>query len=475
MRKLKNIPKIRIIFWLVLLCLVIWLIIMDIVPSGKITYVDHFSGYSDFVTKLHPADRLLPIAKGEQKVIGDPVYFSLRTPRKFDQVNLTVKYKNEAENLPIVTIGVLVDKMLWRYLTQPLENRFLDELSKTWNVTKEGDVLLLQKEKHYESIDAFLENLPSRNKVALYNYDLKNYYYLPEYQPGAGQTLPASLRGEYQIYTYIKNEALNFDFSFLDLNQNKDADPVYVMLYDQHNKLLVKKELPDDGITTVTNQETALRNLVLSSPNLSEGVYKIEVKVNDDIITKTLKTTQSKLSFKNKIWLAEGVSNITLYTDSNSISAQTINPGSLQKIKINQDLLDVSKTYDRFTIINKEPSKNIKISLGDITITGNGVFSFNQAEMLNPAFKQVDENFSLGDTQYILAKYSLPATQTDGWQSRTVELDLSNAYREDDKNLFIISVPGLRHDDMISDYITLSEIKAEVSGQSLEEWIKSKL
>ncbi|MFH0840434.1 MAG: hypothetical protein V1865_00395 [bacterium] len=470
---IRQIPKIRLIFGLILLILLAWLVIMDIVPSGEITYKYSFSKYSDFITKLHPNDRLLPEASGEQKIIGDPVYFSLRTPRKFEKVRLSLKYKNEADNLPIISVGVLVDKMLWRYLMQPIENKFIDNLAKSWNVIKEDDLLLLQKDPKYSSIKDFLANLPERNRIALYNYDLKNYYYLADYQASVGGTLPASLRGEYQIYTYIKNESLSFTFNFVDLNQNKDTDPIYIMLYDQNNKLLLQKELPDDGVAEITNQKTAERSLLLSSPSLSEGVYKIEVKVNDDILTKTLSTNQSKIAFKNKLWIAEGANNLQLYTDSASVSAQTINPASLQTIKVGADSLELLETYERFSIINHEPVKEISVLKGDLMITGNGVFAFSLSNLVNPAFKQVDHNFVVGDIQYILADYELPIEQ-DGWQERTVELDLSNAYREDDKNLFIISIPGLSDKDILADYIIISEIKAKVSGRSLREFLQAR-
>lgn len=477
LRKIKDFfihaPKIRLVFWAILLILIIWLVVMDIVPSGQITYAYNFSKYSDFITKLHPNDRLLPIAQGEQKVIGDPVYFSLRTPRKFDRAKLTLRYKNEADNLPIISVGVLVDKMLWRYLMQPIENKFIDQLAKSWNVISNHGVLLLQKEPKYNSIDEFLSNLPDRNRIALYNYDLKNYYYVPSYQPSGGHTLSVPLRGEYQLYTYIQNEELNFNFEFVDLNRNKDADPIYVMLYDQHDKLLLRKELPDDGVAVITKQATAMRSLQISAPDMSPGVYKLEVKVNDDIITQSLSTNQSKLAFKNKIWLAEGANNTRLYTDSAMVSAQTINPGSLQTIKVGTDNLIISETYERFSLIDHEPIKEVTIPKGDVMITGSGVFSFALTDLINPAFKQVDHNFVVGDTQYILAKYELPLEQ-DGWQERTVELDLSNAYREDNKNLFLISIPGLKNNDVVADYITLSEIKAEVFGTSLKEFLRTK-
>jgi hypothetical protein len=183
------------------------------------------------------------------------------------------------------------------------------------------------------------------------------------------------------------------------------------------------------------------------------------------------------LVFKNKVWLAEGLSNIGLYTDSVEVSAQTSNPGSLQEIRVGQDLLKIPKTYERFTMIDHvlgNAIKTVNVPTGDIMIVGDGMFAFDSAAFFNPTFKQVDQNFIVGDTKYILANYSLPKKTDDGWQTKTIELDLTNAYREDNKNQFIISIPGLRSDDIEADYIAIKDIKADLLGRSLQTWLQAK-
>ena len=116
--------KFRIIFWLILAGIVSWLLYMAIVPSGQITYVSDFSSSNYFIKKLSPAERVEIPVNGVQNIIGDPVYFSLRTPRRFDSAILTIKYKNET-GLPIIETGVLVDKKIWRYDLEPKENKII--------------------------------------------------------------------------------------------------------------------------------------------------------------------------------------------------------------------------------------------------------------------------------------------------------------------------------------------------------------
>jgi len=206
-----------------------------------------------FISKLTPEERVGPIARDKetgsysQAVAGDPVYFSLRTPRRFDRATLILKYRrpkttgSAAENLitaPVIEAGVLVDKTVWRHDLKPIDNQIINRLSRTWNIKEKNGLILLQRGKKYGSIDEFLNNLPPRNEIALYNYDLKTNFILKGYEPlKLGSEASRSLRGDWQFYTYIKNENLDFTFDFKDLNRNKDKDDIGLFLY--HNGRLI--------------------------------------------------------------------------------------------------------------------------------------------------------------------------------------------------------------------------------------------
>jgi len=458
--------------WLILACFTGWLLYMGIVPNGKITYVCDFPEGNyyladpfKFIGKLMPSERVENIESNTQKMIGDPVYFSLRTPRKFEKAKVSFVYKNESER-PLVEMGVLMDNAIWRYQLAPIENQIIDKLSLVWDVLEKDGVMLLQREKKYESIDEFLASLPPAQEIALYNYNLKNDYTIADYEAGKNrQEMDYSLRGAYQFFTYLKNEDLDFNFTIEDLNENKDSDPVDVNLY-YSDQLIASRHLPDGEGT---------REINFKESNLPEGVYKIELRADDDIITKKISTAQNKISFLNKIWLAsEADENISLITDSQFINAQTINPKSLQVVRAGDKELDVNETYKQFSLSAGASEKEIKAEKGDIIISGNGVFAFGQENFFNPNFKRVDEGFSLQaeGTNYILAKYAKPLDKGNGWEEASAEFDLSNAYREFNKNSFIISVPGLKADDDRQDDLEIKEIKIELAGKTLLEKLK---
>ena len=454
-------------------------------------------------TKL-PIGSLVP-----QKITGDPVYFSLRTLRKFDKAKLTLKYKNE-NALPIIEAGILADSVVWRYDLQPVENKIIDQLSLAWDVIMEGEAILLQREKKYNSIDEFLNNMPDNKEIALYNYNLAQKYLLPDYEKSnENLILDCALRGAYQFYVYIKDptssgagEDLDLDFIFQDLNQNNDADPIDINLY-YNNQLIDSLHLDDDGITSPQPSNLpegahkvelrGYRELKFKTANLPEGAYKIELRVNDDIVTKKISTAQSKLSFINKIWLADGCGeNIVLYTNSRKISAQTVNPAKLQTIKMlsapsaaaalgAESELIIDETYKQFNITADEDVSEIKLARDDVILGGDGVFSFSQDALISPGFKKInaDTDINKEGINYVLADYSAPE-ESDGWKIASVEFDLSKAYREDNnfqlgasgKYGFIISIQGLRADDEVEDWVEVGEIAVELEGRSLWEKLK---
>lgn len=488
---MKSILKLRLFLWAALSAIVAWFFCMGIVPSGRISYIYDFSKENYFIKKLTPAERVEPPQSGSQRIIGNPVYFALRTPRRFDKAKLTLKYRNNS-NLPLIEAGVLVDKKIWRYDLRPIENRLFNELAGAWNAIQEGEVFLLQREKKYKSISDFLNNLPLRQEIALYNYplrhsdseasELKNKFILPDYQPKAGENkIGYALRGTWQIYTYIKNEDLDFSFAFIDLNKNKDADSIDLDLYS-NNQLIDSRHFDDDGILSDNGEKTQIGELKLKLAGLPEGVYKIELKVNDDIITKEIITRQQKLSFVNKIWLADaGQKNLSLLSDSTAIIAQTINPSRLQTIKVGERDLKIAETYRQFSATTNNKINEIRLEKDDIILSGDGVFSFNRDSLINPEFKKASGNLDVNkeNINYILASYKKPA-DVDGWKVASAEFDLSGAYREfyprqlggAGKYSFLISIPGLKAEDGSSGSVEIKEIRVDMEGASLGEKLK---
>jgi len=453
---------------------------MGLVPSGNITYSYDFDKNNFFISKLSPNTRVGEIENDKQRIIADPVYFSLRTSRKFNKAKLGIYYKSNNTDRPIIETGVMVDGTIWRYDLKPVQNKIIDELCNSWNIIEDGDLLFCQKENNFSTIDEFLISTTSSEKIALYNYKLDRDFILADYSTSTVERIiDISLRGAYQFYTYIKNETMDFEFSFLDMNNNKDADRIDINLY--YNDLLIDtRHLDDDGNNLDDKKESELRKIELRIPNLPEGVYKIELRVNDDIITREIKSKQKIISFINKINIDnDGTKNIFIYTDSQRLEATTIYPDNLQTIKVGNTEIAVSESYKQFSSVLEASVASsglhqIILEKDGLVISGNGMFSFSEDGLVNPKFKKVDENLDLTNVklEYILADYKSPEN-IDGWNYSRVDIDLSKAYREDRTYSFILSIPGLKI-DVLNDFIEIDKIEIELEGDTLFDLLKKK-
>ncbi|MCK5211717.1 hypothetical protein KAJ89_03375 [Candidatus Parcubacteria bacterium] len=467
---MKQIIKIRIILWGTLGLIVLWLFWRAIVPGGEIVYIQDFDGQNYFIPKLTPAERM-ETGEDSVKIINDPVYFTLHTPRTFNQAKLEIKFRT-SDNIRILEAGPLMDKTIWRYNLQPLLNTTLDQLSLVWEKQEELDNIFLQREKKHDSLESFLASPPSLSEIAIYNFDWPREYLLPNYSSSSKKTIiDIPLRGAYQFYTYIKDEELNFKFTLADLNQNKDQDNIELILYYQDEIIFIKSI---EEASTVENDELAeLGEIEIKQNSLPEGVYKIELRASDDIVTRGIVTKQSKIAFINKIRLLRDLKkDIKMYTDSRELNALTPHPDRLQKIKVGSKVLDLSDTYKLIslniplTLRANTDDKSIELTLylDGVIISGDGVFAFAREQIINPRLKKVDENIDINaeGVNYVIANYKSPVVDDD-WQRASIQVDLRQAYRERGAYQFIISVPGIEE----GEYVEIDEIKVEFRGRTL--------
>jgi hypothetical protein len=464
--------KIRIICAAIIIATVFLLVWLAIIPSGKISYSTDFKGFNDFISQLTPKERVTTEKDGTQDIFSNPAYFSLRTSRPFNQAKMTVRFQ-PSENIPIAEIGVSKDGRTWQYDLHPLYNAKLENLMKNWTVVRSGDVMLIQRNNSFSSIDAFLKNPPTTDKLALYNYDWKGEFILPGYQArNATTTLCRPLIGAYQFYTYIKNENLSDDFVFEDLNKNTGPSPVDINVYYQ-GKLIDTEHLDDDGVIDGLGALRSPRELGLNLANLPEGVYKIDIRAGGDIITRTITTKQSKLSFINVLPLADAPEvscGRDFYTDGRTLSVQTSHPNKLGVIKLNKNNgssedLNISEPYKIFTAANL-PTSGTRIVLANdgVSLSSDGLFSLDADSMIDPRVNVVDANFDADQegTDYILARYTPPIRQGD-WLVAQTDFDLTNSFRMWNKYYFIISAPGLAVDNELK----IKDVKVDLLGTSL--------
>ncbi len=474
--------------WSILGVVVFALFWFKFVPFGHICYIHNFLGENDFISNLTPKERIVE-EPGQIKMIGEPVYFTLRTPRPFKTATINFKYKYSGNKPEVMELGVLADNINWRYKLKPVENKIIDQLSLTWDKLKNDGSILLQKKPQYNCLQEFLNNPPPQEEIALYNYNWDKNYFLPDYTPDSTRTvINTPLQGSFQFYTYIKDEILDFKFNFWDINKNNQKDDFKINLYYK-SKLISSKNISGDEISKANEEINLLPESGFDIQGLVEGSYKVEIRANNDIITERISSGQQKISFLNNLYLAkpdilgkdqQSIYPLRIYTDSSQLQAKTIYPSGLQSVAINGEegsVLKIEETYKKFSqgIGNdSEESVDISINKPGIMLGGDSVFSFSQKALFNPELSKLNSKRVLDKgIKYVLANYQTSSREED-WKKKQIKFDLNSAYSEDGKYEFLISAPGLEKNDA-DGYIVIDEISVDLEGETAPEILKRKL
>lgn len=472
--------KLRLFLGSFLIIVVLIFLYFKVVPFGRISYEKDWSAKlrsgKGFISDFKPAERLDTTASDSLTVLADPVYFSLFTPRAFDQARVTVKYRDRlGSSTPVIELGVLKDKVSGSYELQPLQNDIVDQLRFSWpRLADDGGRLILQSSRNYSSEADFFKALQSGNLkdcpggplscLAVYNYDLDLEYHLPDYVDVQPVVISQPLRGAHQFYVYFKKEPWRLSFDFVDLNLDKGQDPITVNVF-RGNKLVASKSLGDNN-PTPDNGRSENKNLTLSGIAETAGVYKVEIKASDDIIIAKTISSSDKLAFINHVWPVSGPGNLTLFTDVPNLQVMTLNPASLGKIDFGGQKFSVDKTDEQFVFSALGGTKALTIKKDDLVLEGNGLFSFSANSLFNPSVKKIDRFFAdSGSVRYVLADYERPI-ESDGIKTSSAVFSLKNISRENGKYTFLISVPGLNGKDS-QGKLEITEIKIDLQGKTL--------
>jgi len=181
---------IRLILILIFSISLILIISQNIIFSGQFVVKQNFCYDSRFISFLYPENRISSVIKTDkycyQNIFVEPAYFNIEIPRTFYKAKLELEYKNPDQD--IINLGIMKKKLHpldWRFKIKPLENKRLSNLN--WNHIYEQGISLWQKEKNFNSISQFVNNLPQKEKIIVFNYSfdkeiIKNHENIIEWE-----------------------------------------------------------------------------------------------------------------------------------------------------------------------------------------------------------------------------------------------------------------------------------------------------
>ncbi len=459
----------------------------DLVLSGSLSFSYDFSGDAPAITNLFPANRLSDVKRLKdapefwQEIKQEPVYFTVRLPQSFDTAEVEITYQNQ--NQPLVQLGLeTLGEGEWNYEFKPLENQLLDNLP--WFKLEGEDGSLWQREKKFLNWDHFLSELNRLKNLAAYHYPLQRKFILEGYRPQVEDYyLSRALRGGYSFYTYLKNETLDFTFIVQDINRQVGPDSFTVNVYNNEGQKIYSRKETDDGWVTNLDPASKPRTVEVKLAGLPEGVYRLELQAEDEIITRKIRTKQQYLTFIDRLYLADsseysdGLLNLdlrptTIYSTIPRLGFHTAHPEGLQTVGLNErQSLTLDKIHQDYFITPADMPTYIYSPKNDLKIFGRGLMAFSKSMYFNPEIYDLRDLTLTPEVAYLVSQYQTPK-KIGEWKINRVKFDLNQAKVVNRKLRFVISSPELNQSGAV---IPLKEIKVTLTKRPLtagEIWPK---
>ena len=497
MKKIKIVIIVRIILISVPVIVLILILNKYFVFSGKMEIEYQVNEDSKIVTDFASKEENKLIGtsnknKGSeywQQISEEPVYFNLNLAKPFETVKVSFLYQNPNYQ-PLVKIGLKQSSGGYYLKTAGVFNRIIDSLEEewqkhlvdqntesdisdqmsisindneeeTWSKISADNLVLWQKNnKNYQTIDQFLNDLPAHNEILKFNYDLEQNTRLPNYQKANDELeINQALRGSQEILTYIKDEDLSLELTFQDINRYANSDEISIVI-KKGLKTVYSDTIADDGVSDSTGEISTKKTRNILLPGLTEGLYRILLSTNNDIIFRNIKTSQKYLVFTNRLYLAgspdiffgETFTPTELYTDGGYLKIKTDHLTGLQTVSVNGVFHEINSLYSDFTILDLSGLSRIYSPNNDLEIRTTGYFAFTQSSYFDPEqllINELQNNSDLSTVNYIFAQN--PNIKKEGdWLIGEASFDNELVYLNDDGQLeFIINLPAFPENNRI--------------------------
>lgn len=472
---MKNI--LRPFFLLFPLIILGFFLIKDILPSGILETTLTPNQKSAFINSPLPQERITK-EKEFFSLIADPVYFTISPPPgHFDNLELEITF--QAKNTPILEIGPQMNIFTQAFDLKPLWQETLT--NSNWHFTNFGQTSIWHKSEKISDFNQVLD-LERSPQTLIYHHEVTTPFIIPNYQPNTQlKQISLDARGSHKLQTYLKNEDLNIDFVFTDMNRVIGPDEINIKIFNSDNQQVFSKRVPDDG-NERNDQQVTRHDISISIPNLPEGVYEIDIQTTSDIFLREIETTLSKLVFQNKLHLADPIGwrnsspRTVFITDGNEFSMQTLHVEGVQTILLDNQKLEMKEPHKKEQFLFESASwRRLEIPKANIEISTNGVIAFDPSFAFNPNPRRLTPwtNIEKSQTETIISTYKTPEKIGNWYKAQAFFSAPTLPKIDNDSWRFVISAPG------ISDFdgeVKIKSIKATFRRSPLltpKDWLNS--
>ena len=418
-----------------------------------------------------------------QTIKSDLTRFFIETElTKVETIKARLKYKAGPREIKLGVKGGEKQK----YVYQTFYQKLLQGCD--WEKITEGQDILYQKTKKYNFLSELLDDLPAKDKIAVYKSKWPQIIQMSlegeprQINPGyIKQTV--GLRGSNTFIIGVDKSPFIFKLSKQDINARVGEDK-YLVSLSKNGRLIDEKAIFDDGFTGKEKLKKEPQSVEFKLENTTPGIYEIlaefEGEGSDAFIT-SIETNQPKMVIKNNGYLWNK-NPVTLYTNNASVIFKVSSKEYLQTIKLNDNIpLAIKKEGEKYTfdLPKLDPGASLyKLEIPNpfMSFASTGYFSFSPEQYFDPKMIYgVDLNSldSLEQIDYILT--SVPkASQEGDWLVSEIVFEAQDIKVDEDKKIyFSLEMLGLEKDkeELVIDSF---EIEVRIPGLLDDNFSKKK-
>ncbi len=429
--------------WCLAITGIAWLLILRFPPSGTTTFDLPFDGRSAWIDPFLPSERVTPPGAQDgnwrgQRILGDPVYSSLRLPGIYDTVDLSVEFRPTRQ--PTLELGIMRGTDVASYEYTPI---WFDALqSSDWrSVSTSGSHGYVRSNLP----DSALMTADASTQLIWHASATMPLLTDPGRTP---QTTRVSLRGAHDFWAVPADGRVSFSFEFQDSNRSRGSDAIVMRVFRG------SEELRTDAIGVGGTREGAMGRVFVKEISLDHqppGVYHIQLIMDDDVFIRSVTTPSThwvvgpRLVFGDLVGYATSTPSAVAWSDSRHLILETFHTEGLQRIDFGRDSTTLVKTHEQIRFDRSDVGSAPQVLVapkGDVRIIGDGWFAFTKDAFFSPAPRRVTDETDVvreGMTS-VRTPYERPEAIGDGWYRAHVRLSLDPTV---DHARIALSAPGI--------------------------------
>jgi hypothetical protein len=429
--------------WILAIAGIAWLVVQRFPPSGTVSFDVPFDGRSAWIDPFLPAERVTSPGVQDggwsgQRVMGDPVYGSLRVPGAYDDVSVAVEFRPARQ--PLLELGVQQSPDPESYEFTPIWFEPLE--AEAWRPVSSGDRSGFVRAG---SSGDLLTDPPSERLLA---WHASATMPLLEDAGIAEKTTPLSLRGAHDFWAIPASGTIAFTFEFQDANRSKGSDAIVIRVTRDG------EEVRSDAVGVGGSRDVKMGRVFSKSIRIERakpGVYRIQVIMDDDLFIRSVRTASPRwvvgprLVFGDLVGYSTSTPPGIAWSDSRHLVLETFHQEGLQSVTFGSGSAVLAKTHEQVRLDRKDAGsapQTIVAPKGDIRIVGDGWFAFSRDAFFSPEPRRVTAETDLEreGISAVLTPYVRPKALGEGWYRAVVRFKLDPSL---DRVRLALSAPGI--------------------------------